>query len=276
MHYLRYIGFGMALVASLGQTGPASPVAAARELYNLGRFDAAIEAATRALDGGTDLDAARVVLARAHLERYRQRLDPADRRAAEVALNAVDATRLGTPDYVEWLVGLGVALFVDDEGGLEDRFSAAAELFDTVLRRADGVVGVTSRERVLEWWANALDRQAQFGPASGREPIYARLLARMDDELAHDDGSVVALYWRVVAARGVGDLPRAWGGAVAAWLRARHLGTDGAALRADLDRFVTTVLLPERAMQPTPDADPKPTLERLQSGWRAFKEKWKN
>jgi len=276
MHYVRGIGLGLALLASFGQAGPATPLVAARELYNLGRYDGAIEAATRALEDETDRDPARVVLARAHLERYRLRLEPADRTAAEAALNAVDASRLSAADYVEWLVGLGVALFLDDEGGLEDRFSAAAELFDTVLRRADGVVGATSRRRVLEWWANALDRQAQFGPASGREAIYARLLARMDDELRADDRSAVALYWRVVAARGVGDLERAWGAAVAAWLRARHFGTDGAALRADLDRFVTTVLLPERAMQLTPNANPRPTLERLASGWLAFKEQWKN
>jgi len=274
MQHVRGIGLALAVLASWGQAGPATPLVAARELYNLGKFDDAIVAARRALEADADLDAARVVLARASLERYRLRLETADRTAAEAALRAVDANRLAPSDYVEWLVGLGVALFVDDEGGLEDRFSAAAELFETVLDRADGAVGATSRERVLEWWANALDRQAQFGPASGRHATYARLLERIDREVDANDRSVVALYWQVVASRGTGDLERAWGAAVAAWLRSRHLGADGASLRADLDRFVTTVLLPERAMELAPDADPRPTLERLESGWRAFKEKW--
>ncbi len=89
-----------------------------------------------------------------------------------------------------------------------------------------------------------------------------------------NDRSVVALYWRAAAARGTGDLERAWGSAVAGWLRARYFGEEGLALRADLDRFVTDVLLPERAERLAPGADPRPTLAELQRGWQAFKERW--
>jgi hypothetical protein len=78
----------------------------------------------------------------------------------------------------------------------------------------------------------------------------------------------------VAAARGTGDLERAWGAAVAAWLRAGFFGADGASLRADLDRFVTEVLLPERAAQLAPSADPRPTLAQLHTGWQTFKERW--
>ncbi|HSG00596.1 MAG TPA: hypothetical protein VLA20_05665 [Vicinamibacterales bacterium] len=275
MRPVRFIGLALAVLASIGQATPATPLVAARELYNLGRFDEAIAAARRALDAEDDRNAAAVVLARAHLERYRQRLEPADLRSAEAALERVEATALNASDHVEWLVALGVALYLDDEGGLEDRYSAAAELFEMVLERADGAVGATSRERILEWWASALDRQAQFGQASKREAIYARVLARADHELSRNDRSTVAFYWRVAALAGIGDFERAWGAAVAAWLQAGHLNADGAALRFDLDRFVMTVLLPERAMQLTPDADPRPTLERLAAGWESFKAKWK-
>jgi hypothetical protein len=78
----------------------------------------------------------------------------------------------------------------------------------------------------------------------------------------------------VAAARGTGDLDRAWGAAVAAWLRARFFEGAGAALRADLDRFVSDVLLPERAEQLAPGADPRPTLAQLEAGWEAFKARW--
>ncbi len=53
-------------------------LARARSLYNQRQFDAAIEAATAAQKTPDTLDPATVLLARAHLERYRERADPAD------------------------------------------------------------------------------------------------------------------------------------------------------------------------------------------------------
>jgi hypothetical protein len=271
---LRHIGLSLLLLASLGQTPPPSPLLSARELYNRGRFDEAIAAATRALAQPADRDAASVVLARAHLERFRVKADLTDLDAATSALKQVDPSRLLPADRIEWIVGLGVAVYVDERGGLENRYGAAADLFGTALDAAEGVTSAAGRDRILEWWCGALDRQAQFGPASARRATYARVLARVDREVVRNDRSTVALYWRVAASRGTGDLDRAWGAAVAAWLRAGFFGDTGATLRADLDRFVLDVLLPERAEQLAPGADPRPTLTQLEAGWQAFKSRW--
>lgn len=270
----RLIGVSLAVLASLGQTPLVSPLSGARAFYNQGRFDEAIVEATRAREVPAERDAAAVVLARAHLERFRQGGDAADVEAAQIALRSVGVGALSAADYVEFLMALGLSVYLDDRDRLEDRYGAAAELFETALERADGVVPPAGRERILEWWCGALDRQAQFGPASGRHSIYTRLLARVDREFSRDDRSVVVLYWRMAAARGAGDLERAWGAAVAGWIRARYFGEPGARLRTDIDRFVIEVLLPERAAQLTPDADPRPTLDLLAGGWREFKARW--
>lgn len=275
MAYLRHIGLTLAVLASLAQARPAGSLLAAREFYNRGAFDEAIAAASQATEHADERDAALVVLARAYLDRFRQlRADPADLDAAVAALKDVNADRLTPADRVEWLVGLGVAVYSDDRGGFEDRYSAAAELFGSALEASEGTFGPEPRERMLEWWCGALDWHAQFSPADGRRATYERMLARLDRELVRNDRSTVALYWRVAAARGMGDLDRAWGAAVAGWLRGRYFGEAGAALQADLDRFVMEVLLPERAQALTPDADPRPTLALLEAGWRAFKARW--
>ncbi len=267
------IGVWLTLLASMGQTRAVDPLLAARDLYNRGQYEEAIAAATEARSG-PGANAAAVVLARAHLERYRLTAQTANLDGAEAALKAVNENALAPGDHVDFLVGLGVAVYLDERDALQDRYSAAAELFGAALARSDGVVAPAARERILEWWCGALDRQAQFGPVASRPAIYARMLGRVEAELARDDRSVVALYWRVAAARGAGDLDRAWGAAVAGWLRARYFGERGAPLRADQDRFVTEVLLPDRAERLTPDADPRPTLALLEEGWRAFKERW--
>ena len=272
MGYLRSIGLTLAVLASLAQARPAGPLVAAREHYNRGAFDEAIAAASEASETASDRDAALVVLARAYLERFRLGADPADLDAAEAALKDVNDGALSAGDRVEWLVGLGVAVYLDDRGVFEDRYTAAADLFGSALDAADGTPA--SRDRLLEWWCGALDRQAQFSPAEARRATYERMLVRLDRELERNDRSTVALYWRVAAARGMGDLDRAWGAAVAGWLRARFFGETGAALRADLDQFVTDVLLPERAQALTPDADPRPTLAQLEAAWQTFKARW--
>jgi hypothetical protein len=73
----------------------------------------------------------------------------------------------------------------------------------------------------------------------------------------------------------VNDLPRAWGAAGAAGVRAASLGQRGTALREDLDRLVSQVILPERAVQMAAGDDPKPTLALLESQWKEIKEQWK-
>ena len=122
------------------------------------------------------------------------------------------ALKLASRDYVDLLVGLGQSLY------LAETFGPAAEVFDTALAQSYLLSG---RERLLllEWWANALDRSAQTRPADSRADIFERLMLRMEDEIRREASSPVANYWLAVAARGTGDIDRAWDAATAGWVR---------------------------------------------------------
>ena len=108
-------------------------------------------------------------------------------------------------------------------------------------------LGPEAHERLLDWWASTVDRLALTGPRDTREAVYARIVTRMEKELAADPGSAPAAYWLAAAARGAGNLERAWNAAQAGWVAA-PLGKDhGAALRADLDRLMVQGIIPDRA-----------------------------
>jgi hypothetical protein len=265
----KLLAASLTAVAVMAQAPAPDALGRARLAYNAAKFDEAIAAAKDALKTPALANAAGVVLGRANLERYRQSSNPADLDDARTALRAVRPDQLTPRDYVEYLVGLGLSLYLD--GCADGCFSAAAELFDRALAR--GEVGA-DRDRVFEWWAGALDRQAQFGPEGERGVVYRRILDRAEAELARNDQSVPGCYWLVAAARGTGDLERAWGAAIAGWARARGFGARGDTLRADLDRLVTQVLLPERARQLSPDADARPILARLIEQWEEIKKKY--
>ena len=66
-------------------------LAKARTLYNERNYDLAIETAIIARAVNATADAATIVMARAHLERYRRNADPSDLSAARGALSAVRA-----------------------------------------------------------------------------------------------------------------------------------------------------------------------------------------
>src|SRR4051795_4488618 len=83
----------------------------ARELYNLHQYDAAIKAADEARLVPATADVARVILGRAHLERFRIGRDPADLAGARAALLRVDPARLSTRDSLELIIGLGETLY---------------------------------------------------------------------------------------------------------------------------------------------------------------------
>ena len=158
-------------------------------------------------------DSAGVVLGRIELERYRQTAAPADLADAIGALRAVDARPLDARERIELAVGMGEALYLDDH------FGAAAALFESVLDPSS-LLGPAAHERVLDWWATALDRQALARPVADRRPIYDRIAARMAAEIAKDAGSAPAGYWLAAATRGAGDLDGALNEATAGWVRA--------------------------------------------------------
>ena len=244
----------------------ADPLAEARRLYNLGEYDTAERAAREALRVPATADAARVVLGRTLLERYRRSADDQDLSAARDSLRMVNASVLDVRDRVELALGHAEALF------LEDRFGAAAELFDPLIDRAT-VLGAAARERVLDWWATSIDRQAQMRPVAERCVLYQRVLTRMSSELGEDPGSTPAAYWIVAASRGCGDLDRAWNAALAAWVRAPLARDRGVALRGDLDRLVIQAIAPERAHRIAP-RESKQVLAGMLTEWEAFKTSW--
>lgn len=245
-------------------------LAKARALYNAVDFDGAIAAAEIARADPASADAAALVVARAHLERYRLRTsDPADLTAAREALGTVQISALSPRDQMDLLVGLGQALY------LADTFGAAAELFDTALRRSASLSALSDRERsmLLDWWANAIDREARTVGAERRAALMRPVMTRMEDELREDPGNATANYWLAVAARGTGDTDRSWHAAVAAWVRASLQPAMTATLRGNVDRFVTTVLIPERA-RTRPVREQQTALAELQSEWEQVKQQW--
>jgi hypothetical protein len=245
-------------------------LAKARELYNAVDFDGAIAAAEAARVDPASADAATLVIARAYLERYRLRTgDPADLTAARENLGKVSMSALAPRDQMDLLVGLGQALY------LTNSFGAAAELFDIALKRAMSLSALADRERsmLLDWWANSVDREAQMLPAPRRAALLQPVIERMEDELNEDPGNATANYWLAVAVRGTGDTDRAWHAAIAAWVRAPLQPTMTTTLRGNIDRFVTTVLIPERA-KTRPLKEQQTALTELQTEWELLKEQW--
>jgi hypothetical protein len=165
---------------------------------------------------------------------------------------------------VELMIGLGEMLYFDGQ------FGAAAELFDVALAAPRRIEG-GARDGLVDWWADSLDRHGATGPS--RESVYARMLRRMEEEAQHDTRSTSASYWLVVAAHGLGDLDRAWNAAIAAWVKAPHTQARAVQLRADLDRYVNQVIIPERAKQ-SPPAEEAARTDILRAEWEAIKQQW--
>jgi tetratricopeptide (TPR) repeat protein len=261
---LRHAAVAMAAVVLLG-AAPQNPLVRARQLYNQQQYDAAIAAAREARARPDLADAAAVVLGRAHLERYRTASDTADLNAARESLLAVDTVRLIARDRLELLIGLGELLY------FEGHFGAAAELFGAALGSAAPADG-TSREAVLDWWAMALDHEAQDSGDAERRLLYTRMLRLVEPASAGDRPSAAAMYWVAAAAAGMDDFGRAWHAAIAAWVRAPLAYGPGSALRTDLERLVQQVIIPGRAVTLPPAADRKQAIADMQAEWNAIKE----
>ena len=261
---LKRTGIAVAAVLLLG-AAPPNPLVRARELYNQQQYDAAITAAREAQARPDLAQPAAVVLGRALLERYRSVSDPADLAAARESLVAVDTARLTARDRFELLIGLGELLY------FEGHFGAAAELFSAALGSA-AAAGGTSRESVLDWWALALDHEAQASGDTERRQLYARMLDRVEPAAAGEQPSAAALYWVTAAAAGMDDFGRAWHAAIAAWVRSPLAAEPRASLRADLERLVQQVIIPGRAVMQRPAADRKQAIADMQAEWNAIKE----
>lgn len=244
----------------------ADPLAEARRLYNLGQYENAARLARDAIKVPATVESARLVLGRIHLERYRQSAAREDLNQAREALTSVNPQGLDRRERAELTIGWGEALYFDDQ------FGAAVEVFERALDSGEPM-GTGARDRLLDWWATAIDRLALTRPRDQREPVYARIVSRMEKEFSADPASAPAAYWLAAAARGAGNLERAWNAAMAGWVTA-PLGRDhGAALRADLDRLVVQGIIPDRAVKLQPK-DIKQAAAVMLSEWEALKASW--
>jgi hypothetical protein len=252
--------------AAFAQSGRAE-LGRARVFYNQRQFDEAIESATTARGFADSAEVAAIVLARAHLERYRERADPSDLSAAREVLGSIRAGGLEPRDQVELLLAVGESLF------LEDDFGAAATIFESGLDQA-AVADRRLAESLLEWWGSAVERQAGNLPREPRTAAFRRLADRMREELAKNPTSAAATYWHAVALRGAGDIDRAWDAAVAGWARSRLIGDQAPNLRADLDRLVLTGIVPDRVRQLAQDQRPG-AESQFRAEWELVKERWK-
>jgi hypothetical protein len=238
------------------------PLARARLLYNQRQFQAAVTAAEQARRTPARADAADLVAARAYLERFRESAATDDLTNARDRLRRLDPQRLVPRERVEYIVGLGETLYFDQS------FGAAAAVFESVLQSGE-LMAAGARDRVLDWWADALERDVRPRPEMERRGVYQRIRERMEAELALHPASSTAAYWLAAAARGHGDLQAAWDAAQAAWVRAPLAADKGAALRADVDRLVQRAIIPDRVKSSAQSP------QALQQEWERFKERWK-
>jgi hypothetical protein len=253
-------------IATIG-AGPQEDLLRARQLYNQQLYNLAIDSAAAARHSPQLADTASLIMARSLLERYRKESNAEDLAAAKTELQQVRPAGLIPIDQVELVIALGELLYLDDQPG------AAAEEFEMALDRVDPK-NPSARERVLDWWASAIDRQAQMRTESERATLYTRIVVRMQEELARNTGSAVASYWLVAGARGSGDLDRAWDAAFAAWARAPLTGDGRTQLRADLEQIVTQAIIPERARLIAPAGGGAQTVAAMRAEWTALKQAW--
>jgi hypothetical protein len=252
--------------ASTATARPPDRLAEARRLYNLGQFDQALEVARQAAATPATQSSGRLIIGRIRLERYRKDPQPDELNAARSDFHAVDARALDARERVELQVGLAELLYFDEH------FGAAAELLDPVID-SSAATAPDAHDRAIEWWASSLDRQAQLSPPADRAAVYSRIIQRMEVELRRDPTQPSASYWLAAAARGTGDLDRAWSAASAAWIRATMRPEKAAVLRADIERLITQVVIPERAAK-APARERKAITDKLTADWEAFKKSW--
>ena len=242
-------------------------LAKARTLYNAGNYEGAIDAAAVARRQPTWADAASLVMARSYIERFRQNADAKDLVAAREAFVSIKSSSLTPRDQVDLLIGLGQSLY------LSEIFGSAANLFSTALARSM-LLGPRDKQMLLDWWATAMDREAQTRPADRRRVVFEQISARMEEELRQDPGSAVANYWQAVALRGMGDVDGAWSAAIAGWVRSTLSPETTGELRADLDRLVMQALIPERSRVMS-IREPQEAVTALRAEWELVKQQWK-
>src|SRR6059036_1901672 len=163
MNRLFLVALVVWLVGATPVPAPAAddPLSRARVLYNQGQFEAAVNAAELARSMPSKADSADLVAARAYLERFRVSALSDDLTNARERLRRLDPQRLAPRERVEYVVGLGEALYLDQA------FGAASAVFDSILQTGE-LMASGARDRVLDWWADSLERDGRPRPEMDR------------------------------------------------------------------------------------------------------------
>ena len=266
------IVFALLSMAAPSSAAGQSDLEKARAMYNEGRFEESIAAAAVAKHKPVSVPSATLIEARARLERFRQNGDAGDLGAARAALVSLNPRVLAPQEIIEWQIGIGTALFLENQPG------PAAEMFATVLPAARERLSSAELDKLVEWWASTVARVAESQTGSARKDAYTAMLSAVRNELERNPLSWPASYWLVVAARGAGNLDDSWNAAITAWIRAGSQ-PEGVSVRGDLDRFVTQTLIPERAQARTGQRLDSKTAETEIAAqteqWRALVEHWR-
>ncbi len=248
-----------------------SEIERARTLYNSGEFDEAIAAATIAKPKPAWAPSATLIIARSRLELFRRLGDPKELTAARGELVSLNHHDLAPQEVIEWQIGVGTALF------LEDQVGPAAAMFTSVLPAARERLKPGDFEKLLEWWGTSVSRLAESLTGDARKRAYEQLRADVRGELERNPLSPAATYWTVVGSRGAGDFDAAWNEAVVGWIRA-GAQPEGRRLRTDLEGFVMRTLIPERAQARTGQRlDAKAAVNEIATmteEWRAVTGRW--
>ena len=140
----------------------------ARAMYNEGRFEESIAAAVIAKHKPDSVPSATLIEARARLERFRQNGDAGDLAAARKDLVSLNARVLAPQEVIEWQIGIGTALFLENQPG------PAAEMFATVLPAARERLSPAELDKLVEWWASTVSRVAESQSGSARKDAVHR------------------------------------------------------------------------------------------------------
>ena len=255
--------------AAGGVGAPSIPaLAKARALYNAGDYDGAISAAAVAR---RDPAARRRRRAGHRARRISSATGSAPTppiwRAAREALGVVRVRALTPRDQVDLLVGLGQSLYLGETSAPPRSCSTPRSSRASLLPERDRLL-------LLDWWATALDREAQTRPADRRARVLRAHRRADGGELRQRSGE----RGRELLARG--RRPRQPATSIAPGMPrsppgcARRSTPERRALRADLDRLVTQALIPERA-RTRPAREQPDSMAALRAEWDLVKQQWK-
>jgi hypothetical protein len=248
-----------------------SELTRARLLYNQGKFDESMAAAEFARSRPKTASSAGLVIARARLERFRKSGNQQDLAESRKELIALDPRVLSAPEAVEWNIGLGEALV------FEHQLGPASKIFGETIPLARTRLTPAEMDKLIEWWASASSGLAETLSGTSRTEKYSDVLSMLKTVTDEKMPSRAAVYWSVVASRGMNDFDSSWNAAVAGWIRARSMD-GGDQLRKDLDAFVTGTLIPERAQartgQPLDVRATTAEVFAITEEWRGLTERW--